>query len=643
MGDEPPGSAGNPKAGINSENGHGHSHSGNLPTLCLAALGVVYGDIGTSPLYAVRECFHGPHAIQLTDANVFGILSLIFWSLTIVISIKYLLYVTRADNHGEGGILALMSLVRARLPEGRRKKLVVAVGLFGASLLYGDGMLTPAISVLSAVEGLEIATPVFKTSVVPITVGILTALFFLQRRGTSGIGKLFGPVMCVWFSILGILGIVSIAQNPEVLYALSPHHGLNYFLRNGYEGFFVLGAVFLVVTGGEALYADLGHFSAKPIRITWFLLTGPALLLNYYGQGALLLRDHEAAVNPFYNMCPDWALYPMVGLATFATVIASQAVISGVFSLTRQAVQLGYLPRMTIVHTSPDRIGEIYIPVANWMLWAATITLVVGFGSSSALASAYGIAVSLDMVITTVLAFLVAVWAWNWRVWAAGSLTLAFLVIDFAFLGANFAKIAEGGYVPLLAAAAAVAVFTTWFRGQKELHTIETEAALPIQTFIGDAGPSGVTRVPGDAVFLSPDPSGTPISLLHNVKHNKVLHRRNVMLSVLTEPVPRVPSLERVVYDDLGHDFHRIVLRFGFKEVPNVEKGLEVAGEKGLKLNPMTTTFFLTRNTVLPGGKRLSRWRLALYLFLYTNELRPALYYRLPPNRVVEIGRQIVL
>ena len=621
-----------------------HSTNGNLKTLCLAALGVVYGDIGTSPLYAVRECFYGAHAIPLTDANIFGVLSLIFWSLTMVISVKYLLYVTRADNHGEGGILALMSLVRARLKGGKRSWIVTGVGLFGASLLYGDGMLTPAISVLSAVEGLGIITPVFKSFVVPITVAILTFLFLLQRRGTSGIGKMFGPVMCVWFSVLAVLGVISIAQNPSVLAALSPHYAFDYFVRTGAEGFFVLGAVFLVVTGGEALYADLGHFSAKPIRITWFLLTGPALLLNYFGQGALLLRNPEAAVNPFYNMCPEWALYPMVGLATFATVIASQAVISGVFSLTRQAVQLGYLPRMTIIHTSPDRIGEIYIPFANWALFFATTVLVIGFGSSSALASAYGIAVSLDMVITTILACLVAIYVWGWNPWLAGGLTASFLVIDFAFLAANFAKIVEGGYVPLIAAAGAVIVFTSWQRGQKALHSLEIEARLPIEVFIGDAGPSGVTRVPGDAVFLSPDPAGTPISLLHNVKHNKVLHRRNIMMTVMTEPIPRVPSLDRVVLEDLGHDFHRLILRFGFKEVPNVERGLEVAAEKGLKLNPMTTTFFLTRNTVLTeGGKRLPRWRAAIYHFMYTNELRPALYYRLPPNRIVEIGRQIVL
>ncbi|PCI36826.1 MAG: potassium transporter Kup [Elusimicrobia bacterium] len=621
-----------------------HTPDGGFKLLCLGALGVVFGDIGTSPLYAVRECFYGAHAIPLTNANIFGVLSLIFWSLTMVISIKYLLYVTRADNHGEGGILALMSVVRTRLKGGKRTWIVTGIGLFGASLLYGDGMLTPAISVLSAVEGLEVATPVFKSMVVPITVAILTGLFFIQRRGTSDIGKLFGPVMCVWFAVLAALGVSSIVQTPSVIAAFNPLHAVDYFLRNGREGFFVLGAVFLVVTGGEALYADLGHFSAKPIRFTWFLLAGPALVLNYFGQGALLLRNPAAAVNPFYNMCPEWALYPMVGLATFATVIASQAVISGVFSLTRQAVQLGYLPRMTIVHTSKDRIGEIYIPFANWALFAATTALVISFGSSSALASAYGIAVSLDMVITTILACLVAIFVWGWSPWLAGGLTALFLVIDLAFLGANFAKIVEGGYVPLIAAAAAVLVFTTWQRGQRALQSLEIEGRLPIKTFIGDSGPSGVTRVPGDAVFLSPDPEGTPISLLHNVKHNKVLHRRNIMLSVVTEPIPRVPSLERVEYEDLGNDFHRLVLRFGFKEVPNLETALDVAAEKGLKLNPMTTTFFLTRNTVLTeGGKRMPRWRAAIYHFLYTNELRPALYYNLPPNRVVEIGRQIVL
>ncbi|HEV2844700.1 MAG TPA: KUP/HAK/KT family potassium transporter, partial [Thermoanaerobaculia bacterium] len=499
--------------------------------LSLGALGIVYGDIGTSPLYALRECFHGPHAVPPSHDNVLGVLSLVFWSLVIIISIKYLVFVMRADNRGEGGILALMALVPPRYREARSGQWVlVAMGLFGAALLYGDGMITPAISVLSAVEGLEVATPFFNPYIVPITLVILLVLFAIQRRGTAGIGALFGPVMILWFATLAVLGAFWIVRVPAVLAAVNPGHAVRFFAQNGWQGFLVLGSVFLVVTGGEALYADMGHFGRRPIRLAWFTLVLPALLLNYFGQGALLLTHPDAAENPFYELArrlaPDWILYPMVILATAATVIASQAVISGAFSLTRQAVQLGYIPRMEIIHTSGREIGQIYIPSINWLLMLSTFGLVLGFQKSTNLAAAYGVAVTATMVITTLLACMVALRLWNWKPALVLPVTAVFLLLDSSFFGANIIKLADGGWFPLLVGLVIYTLMATWKKGRQILAERLADGALPFEQFVASVGPEGPRRVSGTAVFMARDPRGTPTALLHNLKHNKVLHAR---------------------------------------------------------------------------------------------------------------------
>ncbi|MBI2835074.1 MAG: potassium transporter Kup [Acidobacteria bacterium] len=610
--------------------------------LSLGALGVVYGDIGTSPLYALRECFHGPHAVAVNHDNVLGVLSLIFWSLIIIISVKYLAFVMRADNRGEGGILALMALVRVR---GRHSQpVLIGLGLFGAALLYGDGMITPAISVLSAVEGLEVATPLFRPYVMPLTIVVLVLLFVFQARGTARVGAVFGPVMIVWFTTLAILGALAIASEPRVLEAIDPRYAVLFFIHTGWIGFVVLGAVFLVVTGGEALYADMGHFGKRPIRIVWFAFVLPALLANYFGQGALLLGDPEAAPNPFYHLAPDWLLYPLVVLSTLATVIASQAVISGAFSLTRQAVSLGYCPRVDIRYTSPEEIGQIYIPQVNWALLVSTIGLVLGFKTSSSLAAAYGVAVTTTMVITTLLLFMVARWRWQWSLATALTITMAFLVFDLAFFVANMLKIAQGGWFPLVVGGVAYLLMTTWNRGRAILAERLRESILPMDDFLETIAANPPTRVKGTAVFMTTDPSGTPQALLHNLKHNRVLHEQVVLFTIATEEIPHVPDNLALQVQRRESGFFRVIARCGFMEEPNVPRLIKRLQTMGLELDEANTTFFLGRETLLVTSRPgMAEWREQLFVLMARNALRATAFFRLPPDRVVELGVQVEL
>ena len=614
-----------------------------LFSLSLLALGIVYGDIGTSPLYALRECFHGPHAVPLTRANVYGVLSLIFWTLVVVVTLKYQVYVLRFDNRGEGGILALLGLtgpMRRRHPVARMT--LVALGVFGAALLYGDGMITPAISVLSAVEGLEVATPFFKPYIIPITIAVLVLLFMLQRRGTAGVGMIFGPVALLWFGVLAVFGIRGILWQPSVLLALNPMHAVMFFINNGMPGFLVLGAVFLVTTGGEAMYADLGHFGARPIQIDWFLIVLPALMLQYLGQGALLIRQPEAATNPFYLLAPKWALYPLVVLATCATVIASQAMISGAFSLTRQAIQLGYLPRMEIIHTSAAEIGQIYMPTVNRALMVATIALVIGFGSVSNIAGAYGVAVSTTMLITTILAYVVARER-GWSRLRVGTITIGFLIADIAFLIANYAKIAAGGWFPLLVALIVFSIMTTWRRGREILTEKLRGEALSPDLFMQSLRARPPVRVPGTAVFMHRNPDAIPSSLLHSLKHYKALHQRVILLTILSEEISHVGEEERFTVEELGEGIHRLKARYGYMEDIDVPALLERAGEQGLVVPPMDTTYFLGRETLIvtrrPSG--MMQWREKLFASMMRNAESAARFFRLPPNRVVELGAQI--
>jgi KUP system potassium uptake protein len=592
----------------------------------------------------MRECFHGPHAIPPTPENLLGVLSLIFWSLLLVISLKYLVFILRADNQGEGGILALTALVipRGGADTGRRRWLLIIMGLFGAALLYGDGMITPAISVLSAVEGLEIVTPVFAPYVIPITVVILVALFFFQHRGTAGVGAVFGPVTLVWFAALALLGSVQIVRHPIVLAAVSPLHGIDFFLRNGWTGFLVLGSVFLVVTGGEALYADMGHFGTRPIRLAWFALVLPALLLNYFGQGALLLARPETVTNPFYLMAPSWALIPMVVLSTAATVIASQAVISGAFSLSMQAVQLGYSPRLDIEHTSARERGQIYLPAINWVLMLCCIGLVVGFRSSSNLAAAYGIAVTTTMVVTTLLFFFVIHDRWRWPLPVSVLLCGGFLLFDLSFFGATIAKIAHGGWFPLTVAAVVFTLMATWKTGRRILSERMQASAWPLQDFCTTIQASPPERVPGTAIFMAGNPNVIPSALLHNLKHNKVLHQRAAILSVVTEGVPHVPPDRRLSVEEAGAGIHKILVRYGFMEEPNVPQALAGVELDGWKFNLLETTFFLGRETLIPSARPgMALWREHLFMVMSQNA-RPATdYFGLPPNRVIELGMQI--
>lgn len=617
-----------------------------LAALALGALGVVYGDIGTSPLYALKECFHPSHDLPVTPENVLGLLSLIVWALLLVVSVKYVVFVLRADNNGEGGILALLAGVvppRGGAPKGR-KRLFALLGVFGAALLYGDGMITPAITVLSAVEGMTVATAAFDRFVVPLSVAIVVVIFSVQSRGTGTIGKVFGPVMVVWFSTLGVLGIAEIVHNPMVLAAVSPHHGVRFLFTHGWMGFVVLGSVFLVVTGAEALYADMGHFGRRAIRLAWFAVALPGLLLNYFGQGALVLRDPSAIANPFFLLAPRWMLIPLVVLATMAAVIASQALISGAFSLTRQAVQLGYVPRVEIRHTSAREMGQIYIPGVNWVLMIACIGLVLGFQSASAMAAAYGIAVSATMVITTLLFFAVARNRFRWSWVAIGVLAAFFLAIDLAFLGSNALKIRAGGWFPLLVAIGIFTLMATWKTGRRILSERMAEQALPARLFLADIRSSPPQRVTGTAVFMFGNPEGTPPALLHSLKHYRVLHERVVFLSVVTDAVPLVTAAKRATVEELGEGFFRIVLHYGFMEDPNLPEALARVKIPGLDLNPMKTTFFLGRETLIPSrNPGMALWREHLFAVMSRNARTATSFFGLPPNRVVELGAQIQL
>jgi KUP system potassium uptake protein len=612
-----------------------------LILLCLASLGIVYGDIGTSPLYALRECFYGEHALPPSPANVLGVLSLILWSLILIISVKYLILILRADNRGEGGILALATLVTDVV--GRHGKFLLLLGLFGAALLYADGMITPAISVLSAVEGLHVATPLFDPYVVPVAIGILIALFIFQSRGTTGIGRVFGPVTVLWFLAIAVLGIHQIGRVPEVLGAINPLQAIQFFSRNGAQGFVVLGAVFLAVTGGEALYADIGHFGTAPIRITWFAVVLPALTLNYFGQGALLLRHPDAAVNPFFRMAPAWALYPLVLLATAAAVIASQAIISGAFSLTMQAIQLGYMPRLRVNYTSERVIGQIYVPVVNWALMLSSIGLVLGFRTSSHLAAAYGVAITTTMLITTILFYVVARRRWHWPAVFALPVAAFFISIDLAFFGANMIKLAHGGWFPLLVSTSILFLMLTWRKGRRVLGQRLGDICLPLDAFLPSVKDQSIRRVPGVAVYMSGNRSGTPLALLHNLKHNKVIHEQVVLLTVRTAEVPFLTDArDRVSVEKLEEGFWRVQVHFGFIEKPDVPSALEGVKEPGLRFNPMRTTYFIGRETILATRKLgLSAWRGSIFAWMTRNAGDVTSYFCLPPNGVVELGARV--
>jgi KUP system potassium uptake protein len=630
----------------------GHTPRADTPSalarLSIAALGIVYGDIGTSPLYAMKECFGPEHGLVPDHGNVLGVLSLVLWALVMVVSVKYLSFVMRADNHGEGGILALFALVHPKGDVARGKRSTMALlmmGLFGAALLYGDGMITPAISVLSAVEGLEVATHAFQPYVVPITVGILIALFLVQSRGTQRVGAIFGPLMLVWFVAIAAVAVPAVLRHPEVLHAVNPFYGLRFLVHHGVHGFLVLGSVVLAITGAEALYADMGHFGKRPIRTAWYSVVMPALLCNYLGQGALLLERGSAVTgNPFYGLASGWTLYPMVIIATLATVIASQALISGAFSLTQQAVQLGYWPRVRIVHTSGEAAGQIYVPEMNWILMVACVALVLGFRASSNLAAAYGVAVTGTMAITSILFYAVARRIWKWSRGAAGAVVGLFLVADLAFLVANLNKIESGGWFPLVIAFVVFSVMTTWRRGRAELAREMTAGMMPVDLFMQDLEVTRPYRVPGTAVFMTSTLGGIPPVLLHHFKHNKVLHEQVVLLSVVTEDVPVVSGRDRIEMKDLGHGFFKIVSHYGFMQHPNVLKMLRRAQRQGLQVDPQNTSFYLGRETLLVTGKgKMARWRKMLFVYLSRNSRSATAFFGLPPNRVVEMGAQIEL
>jgi KUP system potassium uptake protein len=618
-------------------------HRSGPTALGLLALGVVFGDIGTSPIYAIREAFHVSHGLPPTPSNVLGVLSLIVWSLIIVISIKYIGLVMRADNGGEGGIIALTALVHP--PESvatGAKKVLVLTGLFGAALLYGDSMITPAISVLSAVEGMEVVTTAFAPLVVPLTLVILIGLFAFQSRGTEKIGRVFGPIMLAWFSILAVLGVVQIFQHPYVLWAVSPHHAIEFIVANRGVSLLVLGSVFLVVTGGEAVYADMGHFGVGPIRRAWFAIVLPALVLNYFGQGAVILENPAAVESPFFLLVPDWGVLPLVLFSTVATVIASQAVISGAFSLTRQAVQLGYLPRLRVLHTSSSEAGQIYLPAVNWALMVACVLLVVGFGSSSRLAGAYGVAVTTDMVFTTVLFGVVAVTRWGWRLPRVALLLAVLLVVDLSFWIGNLHKIVEGGWVPLVVALVMFTLMTTWQRGRRILGDILGRSRLPTDDLIADIRRTTPVRVPGTAVFLDSTSTGTPTALLHNLKHNHALHERVVFLTVEISAGPYVQEQDRVTHTSLGEGIHRLIVRYGFAETPDLPSVLARSPIDGAQFRPMETTYFVGSETIISTPRRsMARWRERLFVVMARNATRATRYFGIPAGRVVEMGMQV--
>jgi len=613
-------------------------HPRALWPVTLTAVGVVYGDIGTSPLYALRECFFGSHSVPATHDNVLGVLSLIVYSLFLVISVKYIGIVLRADNQGEGGILALTALIPGA---AKRPGVLVLLGIFGAALLYGDGMITPAITVLGAVEGLKVITPGLDPYVVPAAAVILVVVFAIQRHGTHRIGRLFGPIMVGWFAVLAILGIVWIAKYPDVLTAIDPRHAVRFLIENRGLGFAVLGAVFLVVTGGEALYADMGHFGARPIRVAWFAIVLPALLLNYFGQGALLLHVPETR-DPFFELAPAWTLWPLVILATAAAIIASQALISGAFSLTRQAIQLGYAPRLTVEHTSSWRMGQIYVPQVNWFLAIGTILIVFGFGSSGALAAAYGIAVALTMIITAILLHVIAVERWRWPLPAALAVTATFLAIDLTFFSANLLKFVQGGWLPIAIGISLFTLMTTWKTGRRIVYERLTARAFPLEAFVTAVRTAPPTRVSGTAIFMTAQPTGTPAALVHNLHYNKMLHEHVVVLTVATVPTPHVAPDERLTVRSMGASIYNARIQYGFMEDPDVPEVLGQLRVAGVPIDEDDLTFFLGRETIVVGRRPgMATWREKLFVLMSRNAVRATAFFKLPPERVVELGVQV--
>ena len=611
----------------------------------MLAIGVVYGDIGTSPLYAFREVFKEEHGLIANTANVYGVLSLILWALIIVVTIKYIGFIMRADNRGEGGELALLALIlqkQQRDTDRRRRLTIIALGLIGAALLYGDGVITPAMSVLGATEGLEVIAPQFHVLVVPLTLIILFTLFLFQKKGTAKVGRIFGPVMILWFVTIAILGAIEVARSPGILLAINPWHGVSFFMRNGFAGFVILGAVVLAVTGAEALYADMGHFGKRPIRVAWFALVLPALMINYFGQAALVLREPAAAANPFYLLAPRILLYPMVALATAAAVIASQALISGAFSITQQAIQLGYCPRMSIIHTSETEHGQIYIPEINRALMIGCLTIVVGFRSTSALGAAYGIAVTGSMAISTILFSTLARtrWLWSWQ--KVIGLATVFLIVDLSFFGSNLLKVVHGGWVPLAIAIVVFTLMTTWSAGRRIVQMLLARGSLPIDLFLADVSKRKPFRAPGTAVFMTSNPEGAPLVLLHHLRHNKTLLENVILLSILATNVPTVPDEERITVTDLGEGFWRVIAKYGFMEKADVPQVLAQCRHMGVVADRRDTTYFLGRERLLPTGRAsLARWRKKLYIFMSRNSRTATEYFAIPPNRVVELGAQL--
>ena len=608
----------------------------------MGAIGVVYGDICTSVLYAMKEVFGSGH-VPFTPENVYGILSIFFWTLTTIVSVKYVTLVLRADNHGEGGLVAMLALASQSVKDKPRlRKVLLMVGIFGTCLFYGDGVITPAISVLSAVEGLEVISPAFKKAVIPLTLIILFCLFAVQKRGTAGIGKFFGPITLVWFAAIAVLGLYHIATQPEILWAISPHYAVMFMWENPGTTFIILGAVVLCVTGGEALYADMGHFGKKPIRVAWFTVVMPALTLNYFGQGALLLSNPAAVKNPFYMMAPEWALIPLVGLATMATVIASQALITGAFSVTKQVIQLGYLPRLQVLHTSVKETGQIYMPFVNWGLFVLIVLAVALFKSSSNLAAAYGIAVCTDMLITTVLTFFVIRYNWNMPLYLCIGATGFFFVVDFAFWASNLLKFFEGGWFPLVIGGGIFLLMITWSDGRRLLNNSMKSDSFSLVDFLEAIFVAPPVRVEGTAVFLTAEPGNVPNALLHNLKHNKVLHRQNLFVTVRSQEVPWIGMNKRLEIEPLGHDCWQVIVNYGFKNDPDLPKALESLKGHGAELDPMTTSYFLSRDIVIPTiGGGMATWREKLFAQMHLNASAAAEFLKLPNNSVVELGSKI--
>ena len=616
----------------------------SLGALTLSTVGVVYGDIGTSPLYAVGAIFATKQA-ELNRADIFGVMSLIFWTLVVIVALKYVILVMRADNHGEGGTMALMALATSTMRDRpKTRSALIFMGLIGAALFYGDGVITPAVSVLGAIEGLEVATPAFKPFIIPLTLVAVTVLYAVQRLGTGRVGQWFGPIMVLWFLLLAGTGAYWIAQKPEVLLALNPYHAVIFAQHHVWGLLIVLGAVFLTVTGAEALYADMGHFGTRPIRLAWFALVMPSLVLQYLGEGALLLINPQAASNPLFNMVPSWAVIPMVVLAVLAAVIASQATISGAFSVTKQAIQLGYLPRMSITYTSIEESGQIYIPTINWLQYVAVLAAVVGFGSSAALGSAYGIAVTGTMVLTTIMAFYVVRYRWNYPIWQCGTATVIFLVIESFFLAANLLKIHEGGWFTLLIAALVFVAMTTWKLGRKLLAAKLRSESVELQTFLDSIFRAPPVRVEGTAVFLSSESRLTPSALLHNLNHNQVLHRQNLFVNVKSHEVPWIGVDKRCEVNALGYDCWQVTVNLGFKDDPDIPGALLLLSAKGIALESMRTSYFLSRDIIVPSmGKGMAPWREKLFASMYRNASAAADFLKLPENRVVELGAKVAI